>query len=110
MSVINLTPHAITFIHEDQSETILQSQGVARAASSTEYVGQLEGFRLTRTTFGEPVNLPDYSEGTYYVVSVATANAARAYGRRVDDLLLTNEAVRNADGSIRGCKSFAIVG
>lgn len=104
---VNLTPHAITYIRDDETTIVLESQGVARAASTTEYVGDLEGFRITRSSFGEPVNLPEYSEGVYYVVSLATAQAARAYGRRTDDLFFTNEAVRNPDGSIRGCRSFA---
>ena len=108
--IVNLTPHAITYINENGIETIIPSSGVARAAQTTEEVGNLEGFRITRSSFGAPVGLPEYSEGTYYVVSLATIQAARTYGRRVDDLLTTNEAVRNADGSIRGCRSFAQLG
>lgn len=109
MSVINLTPHAITYINNDGDNIVIPSSGVARATATTETVGSIDGFRLTKSCFGDPVNLPDYQEGVYLVVSVTTANAARQAGRRLDDLLTTNETVRDNSGAIIGCRSFAVV-
>ena len=40
---------------------------------------------------------------TTYVVSLLTAQAAKAGGRLTDDLLVVGETVRDADGKIIGC-------
>ncbi len=59
------------------------------------------------TSFGETIDLPEYQDGVYLVVSIITANAAKANGRRVDDLLITTDTVRDETGRIVGCKAFA---
>ena len=108
--IINLTPHTINICAEDG--TIVKSfvsEGVARAKQVAEVVGNLDGVELVSMKFGEPEDLPDYAEGIYYVVSIITANAAKAVGRRVDDLLITADPMRDADGRIIGCKRFALV-
>lgn len=109
MAIIkNLTPHTVTILNEDGSVlAAFESEGVARATQKTERVGEIEGIPLVRTTFGEPIDLPDPEEGTYFIVSPATANAAREYGLTTKDLLLTCEPVRNAEGQIIGCRSLA---
>lgn len=106
----NLTPHAIYIIGEnDKVVAIFQSEGVARAEQKDKHVGEINGIPLVRTTFGEPINLPDYEEGTYLIVSLATANAAKAAGRTTKDLLLTSNLVRDEQGRIIGCKAFAVI-
>ena len=109
-NIINLTPHTINICNEDG--TIMrsfESQGIARAKQTAEVVGDLDGVELVSMKFGEPEDLPEFKEGIYYVVSIITANAAKAVGRRVDDLLITSDPVRDADGRIIGCKRFALV-
>lgn len=109
-NIINLTPHAITLCLQDGSALkTFKSEGVARATQSTVEVGELDGIRLVRTSFGEPVGLPDPVDGTFLIVSLATANAARQYGRDVKDLLLTSDPVRDEQGRIIGCRAFAVV-
>ena len=106
----NLTPHAISIVDEaNQVIATFASEGVARATQATELVGVIDGIRITKSVFGEPVNLPDPQEGVFLIVSLATVNAARAFGRSVADLLITNEAVRDADGRIIGCRSLGRV-
>ena len=109
MEIINLTPHTVTYIHDDGTKEEFPSQGVARAAVQTEELGIRDGYRITKSTFGAPVNLPEPREGVFLIVSLATANAAVQYGRTTDDLLLTNDAVRDSSGAIVGCKAFAVV-
>ena len=109
-NIINLTPHTINICAEDGG--ILrsyESQGIARAKQTAEPIGKVDGVELVSMKFGEPEGLPKYTAGTYYVVSIITANAAKAAGRRVDDLLITSDPVRDADGRIAGCKRFALV-
>lgn len=107
---VNLTPHAINIVDEtNQVIATFASEGVARAAQKTEFIGVVDGVRITKSTFGEPVNLPEFVDGVYLIVSLATASAAKQFGRRVDDLLITNEAVRDDQGRIIGCRSLAVV-
>ena len=109
-NIINLTPHTINICNEDGSIVkSFESKGIARAKQTAEVVGNLDGVELVSMKFGEPEDLPEYAEGTYYVVSIITANAAKAVGRRIDDLLITADPMRDADGRIIGCKRFALV-
>ena len=109
MTIRNLTPHTISICAEDGSIIkSFPSEGIARAKQTAEVVGNLDGIELVSMKFGEPEDLPA-PEDTYYVVSIITANAAKAVGRTVDDLLITADPVRDADGRIVGCKRFALV-
>lgn len=109
-NIINLTPHTINICAEDGTIVkSFESKGIARAKQITEVVGNLDGVELVSMKFGEPEDLPEYTGGIYYVVSIITANAAKAVGRRVDDLLITADPIRDADGQIIGCKRLALV-
>jgi S-adenosylmethionine hydrolase len=108
MKVLNLTPHEVKVVDGDGNVTLsIPSSGVARATQTDEVVGslELEGQTVTvvSTVFGE------VTEGVRIVVSVITANAARAQGRATDDLLLTSGPVRDSEGRIVGCTRFARV-
>lgn len=106
----NLTPHAIYIIGEnDEVVAMFQSEGIARAEQKDEPAGELNGIPLVKTTFGEPVGLPEPEADTYLIVSLATANAAKAAGRTTKDLLLTSGVVRDEQGRIIGCKTFAVI-
>ena len=99
-TVKNLTPHTINICAEDG--TIVksyESEGIARAKQTAEHIGEIDGVELVSMKFGEPEDLPEFEEGVYYVVSIITANAAKAVGRRVDDLLITSDPVRDADAA-----------
>lgn len=106
--IINLTPHTINLYEDGKLAAEFISCGVARATCTVQEAGELESFRLVRNSYGQPDNLPDYKEGTYYIVSSLTAQAAKASGRRTDDLLLTADAVRDDAGRIVGCRAFAL--
>ena len=106
---INLTPHEVTYIHADGTTETFPYRGVARASQVTEFVGTVDGYRVTRSTFGAPVDLPEPQDGVYLIVSLATAQAAIRHGRTAEDLYTVNETVRDSAGRIAGCKSFARV-
>ena len=108
MTIINLTPHPINIVDEEGNVIkVFESAGVARAAQEDVEIGTLEGISIIETTFGEIVDLPEYSQGTYYIVSAITAKAASLSGRSTLDLLLTGKTVRNSDGQIIGCQALA---
>lgn len=107
-NIINLTPHKINIVDEEGNVVkIFESSGEARAAQKDVEIGTLEGIPIIETYFGEPVGLPEYNQGTYYIVSAITAKAASLSGRNTRDLLLTGKTVRNGDGQIIGCQALA---
>ena len=107
-NIINLTPHEISIVNEEGNVIkVFESAGVARAAQKDVEIGMLEGIPIIETEFGKPVNLPEYNQGTYYIVSAITAKAAYLSGRNTQDLLLTAKTVRSGDGQIIGCQALA---
>ena len=110
MRIINLTPHTVNIVDADGKELrSFVSEGIARAAQTSVVVGELDGIKLVKTTFVAPVDLPEASDGVYYIVSLATATAASSHGRTTNDLLLTADRVRDAEGRIVGCRRFGKV-
>lgn len=109
--IANLTPHSVNIVSADGTPivTLKPTGTVARAQQSSVQVGTIDGIPVMKTTFGAPVDLPDPEDGVYYLVSLATANAAKAAGRTTDDLLLTLNPVRDADGRIIGCTALGAV-
>lgn len=108
MRIINLTPHAVCMM--DVSGNVVDrfaSEGLARATETSVKVGEVNGFDIVETVYGEITGLPEKSDDTYYIVSLLTAQAAVKTGRGADDLLLTSDLVRDGEGRIIGCKRFA---
>lgn len=128
MNIINLTPHNVNLYSVSDCTEVQQgsykslvlregakaiatypSMGVARATASKTVVDQLEiagqVVAINATTYGEPEGLPDAVEGTYYIVSALTAQAAR----NRHDLLIVDGTVRDADNRICGCTAFGRV-
>ena len=108
--IINLTPHTVSIVDEDGTVTAtFPSEGSARADQIATKIGELDGIELVSMKFGATENLPASEDGTYYIVSVITANAAKAEGRTTSDLVITADPVRDDSGRIIGCRRFAIV-
>lgn len=127
-TIINLTPHLValyniadcTEVQQGQYKSltlkegaqplaVFPSKGVARATATKAVVDQLEiadqVVAINATTYGEPEGLPEAAEGTYYIVSALTAQAARDR----HDLLIVDGTVRDADNRICGCTAFGRV-
>ena len=98
-NIINLTPHAVVLFLSDGETVTFESQGVARAEQTVVDAGNINGYRLVRTTFGAPVNLPEPQEGTFYLVSAILVSAARQSGRTC--------SLRTPYGTIRAGSSAA---
>lgn len=110
-NVINLTPHTINLVAEDGTQLLsLESQGVARVASTTEVVGYLQvggvAVPQTHTTFGEVEGLPDPTSGVGYVVSNMIISALAQQGIRRTDLFTPGLQVRDEQGRVIGCRSL----
>lgn len=104
MKMINLTPHAISFLDKDNNLiTCVPSAGVARAAQKRVPVSTVNGIVVNRTEYGEAEGLPDPAKDTIYIVSVLTAQAAPDR----DDLYIVDDTVRDEQGRIIGCRALA---
>lgn len=105
MKIINCTPHAITFLCEDNSvlATIEPSGTIARAAQTRERVSEVNGIPVNQCSYGAVTGLPDPQDGTIYLVSALTAQACRDR----NDVFITDDAVRDKNGRIIGCRAIA---
>lgn len=103
--LVNLTPHEITIIRDGGNITIPPSGTVARCSVNRRQIGSVDGIPVNKTVFGDVEGLPEPQPGTYYVVSAIVAQARPDRG----DLLITDDAVRDAQGRIIGCRALATV-
>lgn len=109
--LVNLTPHTINLVAEDGTQLLsLESQGIARVASTTEIVGylQVDGVAVpqTHTTFGEVEGLPEQAPGVGYVVSNMIISALAQQGIHRTDLFTPGLQVRDEQGRVIGCRSL----
>lgn len=103
--LVNLTPHEVTLVDDQGNVTLVvkPEQTSARVKSERKSF-EVPGLgQVTRVTLGEVSGLPEYNYGVWLIVSriVAEALPERA------DLIIPDETVRDSEGKIIGCKSFA---
>lgn len=98
--VVNMTPHDVNIVG---GKTYKRSGAEVRLKVETVPAEPLpDGTPTTKTIFGEPVGLPEFQEGTYYIVSQLVKNALP----NRSDLLVPAEIVRDEKGQITGAKSL----
>lgn len=106
MNVINLTPHAINVEANGVKKTYPACKTPARVSFKSLVVGEVDGFLLSKTEYGETVGLPEPAPNTYYIVSmvVKAANSDRS------DLICpdSGRAYRDSDGNIVAVPGFII--
>ncbi len=105
MTVVNKTPHAVHIVDENGQvvRTYEKGEGQIRLAVQTVQDSPLEdGTPTSRTNFGEAEGLPEFQEGTFYIVSQLVKSALPER----TDLLVPAEVVRDQAGNIVGCKSL----
>ena len=102
--MINLTPHAINFLNENNNlVAYIPSSGIARAAQKRVSIGTVNGITVNKTEYGAVEGLPDPEYGTIYIVSVLTAQAAPDRNA----LYILDDTVRDDQGRIIGCRALA---
>ena len=105
--LVNMTPHPITIVGVDNKIvlSIPVSGTQIRLKVSTETLSEtILGVPVSKTVFGEPEGLPEFQEGTYFIVSQLVKSALP----NRSDLLVPAEVVRDTNGNILGCKSLGI--
>ena len=110
LKVKNLTPHPVTIVrrlpngHIITLHTFPPSGEPVRLVVRTVRCGNINGIPLSRTMFGEPVNLPEQERGVLLIVSQLVKNTCP--WRR--DLVVPAEVVRNDRGAVVGCMSLGL--
>lgn len=99
MKIINVTPHTITLCG-----TEIKSTGLARCESVVEKIGEVDGIKINRRSFGVVTGLPEPKGDTIYIVSQIVAQAVK--GLR-NDCFIVDETIRNEQGQIVGCNALA---
>ena len=108
-TIINLTPHAVNVIGNDNSVaiTIPASGNVARCSQTIDIIGNITldsvDIPISSSSYGEVVDLPAPQVGVYYIVSRLVMSACPAR----QDLLVPNDLVRDEAGRVIGCRSLA---
>ena len=107
--IINLTPHSINVIGDDNSVAItIEALGnVARCSQTIDIVDTITYNNVTipisSSSYGEVVDLPAPQVGVYYIVSRLVMSACP----NRQDLLVPNDLVRDEAGRVIGCRSLA---
>lgn len=106
MRIVNLTSHELSFIADDGTVVarIQPSGTVARVASMSKKVGEIDGIPVFSTEFGEAAGLPDPAKDTIYVASTLVAQTAAKAGRT--DVFSPADLVRDSEGNVVGCKGL----
>ena len=110
MRIVNLTPHALNLMPAGPTGpvvTIPPSGQVARCATSRVQVDTItvDGIvvPVNQTRFGEVSDLPDPQPDTIFVVSALVAQAVPDR----QDVFIVDDAVRDEQGRIIGCRALA---
>lgn len=101
MNLVNLTPHTINILTEGMVRSI-PSTGIARCATESALIYQVEGIPVNRTTYGKVEGLPEPSEGTVYIVSALVRMAVPTR----NDVVSPGDLVRDEKGQPIGCKNL----
>lgn len=105
MLLINMTPHAITWVKPSGETQVIESSGVIRCTCKTELVEKIGELEIFKNVYRLEDALPAPQPEVYYVVSALVAKELTAR----NDVLVVNDSVRDEAGRIIGCRSFARV-
>lgn len=111
--ILNLTPHPIRLYDNEREDGIddlelhlryvIQPEPKPARLATIELGTQADGIELVE--FGHRADLPPKRDGVQYVVSLVVALALVPQGR--NDLLVPYREVRNASGTVIGCRQLA---
>lgn len=110
MRLINLTPHVIRVVLNEQILEIPPSGIVARVTVATSVVGTIEvdGVQIPihAHRYGEVENLPPPQEGVLYIVSGRVLEAASGRHDLVAPDTSPQNVVRTSDGQVWGVRAL----
>jgi len=105
MKVINKTPHEVHIVDENGQLVRTYERTESPIRLSVKIIQDtplMDGTPTSITVFGKPEGLPDFQEGTFYIVSQLVKSSLS----NRTDLLVPAEVQRDEAGNIVGCKSL----
>ncbi len=104
--IINKTPHQVYLLKKDHSvlRVFPKSNGMIRVKETITDLEPIDGIPISSTSWSETIDVPEYVEGIYYIVSQLVKNAMP--DRK--DFLVPKGAVRDDKGTVIGCTSLDI--
>ena len=102
---VNLTPHAVNIVLDDNTIVSIPSSGIARIETESVKVDCVAGIDVFSTTFGAVSGLVAPNGATVIVSGLVLANLPSGINFTC---VCPNELVRDEKGRIIGCKSFRI--
>jgi len=99
--LVNLTPHELNIVFDENTTFFIPSQGVARMKEVVVPAGEAHGVPLIRSEYGGVVGLPDPQVGVVYITSMLVASHVKR-----PDVVSPGELQRDANGRVIGCKSL----
>lgn len=104
VNIVNLTPHTVHIMPDGHGSevTSIPSSGEARASTTREHYGTINGIQIYRTRFGAVQGLPKPQKDTIYIVSSITAQAVPDR----DDIFIPADIVRDEQGRVIGCRAL----
>ena len=111
MTLVNLTPHALTIYSSAGVNEIPASGSLARVRSTSEVIGEIGGTPVIRPSFDPVDGLPDPEPGTYYLVSSVVLTALRSHGIHRGDVVApgtgpNDGCIRDSRGQVQGVTRF----
>jgi len=109
ITLVNLTPHAVIVLDENGEVIVcIQASGtIARLVETVAEAPEVLGVPGVTVALGPIDGLPDQVDGTTYVVSMPLLMGMRAAGIDRPDCVYPFGQVRDDQGRIIGCRSFA---
>jgi hypothetical protein len=105
--LVNLTPHPICILdHENRVVRELPSQGIARCRQALVPSDPVTDVPTARIAISSIDELPEPTHGVLLIVSLITANAAKATNRWCGDLLVPGPMQRDESGAPLGCREL----
>lgn len=111
--ILNLTPHPIRLYWNEREDgvddlephlkLVIEPEDTPARLATIELGTQGDGVELVE--YGHANHLPPKRDGVRYVVSLVVALSLVPRGR--DDLLVPYREVRNASGTVIGCRQLA---
>lgn len=102
---VNLTPHTINIVTDDETLAIPASGTVARVAAQQVQLSSIGNIPVMGIAYGNAEGLPAPADDTIYIVSGLVRSALANF--RPDVVAPnTNDAIRNEQGHIQAVRSF----
>ena len=102
MKIVNLTPHAVVFVHESGEKEIFEPSGDVARVEQFLFSLPDSKYNLKSCVPGCVVGLPRKDINTVFIVSAMVREAEPER----DDLWSPTSFVRDEEGNIIGCEAF----